>query len=55
MTQQATADALGISLRYYASIERGDRTGCFEIWDALEDLFGVSQRELRRSDPGASR
>ena len=49
MTQQAVADSLGISLRYYQNIEAGDRTGDFEIWDALEDMFSVHQRELRRT------
>ena len=47
MTQQQTADALGISLRYYQNIEAGDRTGDFELWDALEDMFCVHQRVLR--------
>lgn len=47
MTQQEVADRLGISLRYYQQIEAGDRTGDFEIWDALEDLFGAHQRKLR--------
>lgn len=47
MTQQAVADYLGISLRYYQNIEAGDRTGDFEIWDNLEDLFNIHQRKLR--------
>ena len=47
MTQQQVADVLEISLRYYVSIEQGERTGNFEIWDALEDLFKVHQRTLR--------
>ncbi len=47
MTQRQVADRLGISLRYYQNIEKGDRTGDFEIWDELEDVFGVHQRELR--------
>ena len=47
MTQQQAADALGISLRYYCHIEAGSRTGDFEIWDQLEDMFGVHQRKLR--------
>lgn len=47
VTQQQVADALGISLRYYQKIEKGDRTGDFEIWDALEDMFGEHQRALR--------
>lgn len=47
MTQQAVADYLGISLRYYQNIEQGSRTGDFEIWDNLEDLFNIHQWKLR--------
>ena len=47
MTQQQAADALGITLRYYCRIEAGDRTGNYELWDKLEEMFGVSQRTLR--------
>ena len=47
MTQQAVADYLGISLVYYQKIEQGSRTGDFEIWDSLEDLFNIHQRKLR--------
>lgn len=52
LTQQAMADKLGISLRYYQQIEAGDRTGDFNIWDTLEDLTGIHQRILRETDPG---
>lgn len=55
MTQQKTADLLGISLRYYQQIEQGTRIGDFEIWDSLEDLFNVHQRKLREmsgTNPG---
>lgn len=47
LTQQQVADYLGVSLRYYRYIEAGRSTGSFEIWDSLEDLFGVHQRLLR--------
>lgn len=47
MTQRQVAEEVGISLRYYQSIEQGTRTGDFEIWDQLEDLFGIHQRKLR--------
>ena len=47
MTQQAIADELGISLRYYQNIEDGSRTGNFDIWDQLEDITGSHQRVLR--------
>lgn len=49
LTQQNVADYLGISLRYYQNIEAGDRTGDFEIWDNLEDLFNIHQRKLRET------
>lgn len=48
MTQQALSERLGISVRYYQQLEDGSRTGDFKIWDALEDLLGIHQRELRR-------
>lgn len=51
MTQQAMADKLGISLRYYQNLENGDRNGDFEIWDTLEDITGIHQRILRERDP----
>lgn len=47
MSQKAVADRLGISERYYRMIENGVRNGDFEIWDMLEDFFGVHQRRLR--------
>ena len=50
MTQQQVADKLGISLRYYKSIEAGDRTGDFYIWDMLEDITGIHQRVLRSTE-----
>ena len=52
LTQQAMADKLGISLRYYQQIEAGDRTGDFGIWDNLEDITGIHQRILRVISPG---
>ena len=47
MTQQQVADYLGISLRYYCHIEAGTRTGDFQLWDDLEDLFNIHQRKMR--------
>jgi transcriptional regulator with XRE-family HTH domain len=47
MTQQAMADKLTIDIRYYKSIESGERLGAIWIWDKLEDIFGVNQRILR--------
>lgn len=48
MTQKAVAEHLGISERYYRQIEAGDRTGDFDLWDALEDLMNIHQRLLRK-------
>lgn len=47
MTQKEVAEQLEISERYYRFIEAGTRGGDFEIWDSLEDLFGIHQRILR--------
>ena len=47
MTQKQTADWLKIDERYYKAIESGERLGAIWIWDALEDLFKIHQRELR--------
>lgn len=48
LTQQQVADMLGITLRYYKDIESGVKLGAIDLWDMLEDLFGIHQRELRR-------
>lgn len=50
LTQQQVADKLGISLRHYKFIEAGKTVGRVELWDALEDLFGIHQRVLRERD-----
>ena len=47
MTQKEVAKNLNISERYYRFIESGKRDGDFDIWDSLEDLFGIHQRILR--------
>lgn len=51
LTQQAVADLLGVTLRYYQQIEQGTRTGNFACWDALEDVMGQHQRVLRLMNP----
>ena len=47
LTRKHVAEHLGLSERYYGYIENGDRSGDFEIWDMLEDLFKVHQKVLR--------
>lgn len=54
-TQEKVAEYLGVSTPQYQMIEYGTRKGSFEVWDALEDLFGVHQRILRgfsKNHPG---
>ena len=46
-TQQVVAERIPISLNYYKKIEGGARLGAIDIWDRLEDLFSIPQRELR--------
>lgn len=46
-TQQAMADELNIGLRHYQRIESGTVLGSIEIWDVLEDLTQIHQRQLR--------
>ncbi len=48
MTQKQVAEYLEISERYYKQIESGQRTGDFTLWDMLEDLFAIHQRQLRK-------
>lgn len=47
LTQKQVADHLGVTERYYRSIEGGLAIGKVELWDKLEDLFSVHQRVLR--------
>ena len=51
LTQEATAERLGISPIYYQKIEQGSRCGSFSIWDTLEDMFRIHQRVLRENHP----
>lgn len=48
MTQQQMADKLGVGLRHYKKIESGETLGSIEMWDMMEDLFSVHQRQLRQ-------
>lgn len=47
LTQQAVADKVGVTIRFYRMVESGARTGSYEMWDKLEDLFQIHQRVLR--------
>ncbi len=48
MTQRQVAEYLGISERRYQDIEYGKTIGSVKHWDALEDLFQIQQRQLRK-------
>ena len=47
MSALEVSEYLNITERMYHYIEAGDRNGNYEIWDKLEDFFGVHQRHLR--------
>lgn len=47
LTQQKLADELNITLRYYKMLEAGTTGNGYTIWDKLEDITGIPQRELR--------
>lgn len=50
ITQKEMAKILGISEIYYRKIEAGDREGRSEIWDNLETLLEIHQRQLRTNE-----
>jgi Predicted transcriptional regulators len=56
MTQVAVAAIVGVSKQQYSRIENGEQIGSVRVWDALEDLFGIPQRQLReqQSAPGGN-
>lgn len=55
LTQKQVAEKIDVSERHYQYIESGLRIGKVEMWDKLEDLFGIHQRQLREiTDNGTS-
>lgn len=51
LTQLQLANILGVSENHYQAIELGAQLGSIAIWDALEDFFGIPQRQLRENSP----
>lgn len=47
MTQKQMAEYLHVGERHYKKIESGETLGSIELWDKLENLFNIHQRELR--------
>lgn len=54
LTQADVARYLNMRTASYQRIETGTRKGDVELWDALEDFFGIPQRELREISGPAS-
>ena len=56
LTQKQMAQILNMTIRQYQRIESGEILGKVDIWDKLEDLFGIPQRQLREIEkmPGDS-
>lgn len=46
-TQNFVANQIGVTQTAIHDIETGKRIGSIPVWDALEDLFGIPQRQLR--------
>ncbi|MDR2656108.1 MAG: helix-turn-helix transcriptional regulator [Oscillospiraceae bacterium] len=49
LTQKDIASLLNMTARQYQRIESGVIIGKVEVWDALEDFFGIGQRLLRKN------
>ncbi len=49
MKQSDIAKYLNITTRQYQRIEAGQIQGKIEMWDKLEDIFGIPQRQLRNN------
>jgi DNA-binding XRE family transcriptional regulator len=47
-TQKEIAFAIGISESMYKAIEAGQREGKGYIWDQLQELFHIDQKDLRK-------
>lgn len=52
LTQEQMAKKLYVGLRQYKRIEHGESLGSIDLWDAMEDFFGIHQRILREIHPG---
>jgi DNA-binding XRE family transcriptional regulator len=47
MTQEKVARHIGVTKQHYSRLENGQQDGSIDVWDALEDLFQINQRQLR--------
>ena len=47
ITQQALADAAGVSRPFLVDIEKGRRGAKFDTWQRIADALGVTVPELR--------
>lgn len=47
LKQREVAQIIGILPTSYQNIEYGIRQGSIEVWDSLEKLFQIPQRQLR--------
>lgn len=46
-TLEHVAKKIGVTKAAIRDLEIGRRKGSIPVWDALEDLFGIPQRQLR--------
>ena len=55
LRQREMAEHLEIDLRTYQRIEAGETPVSIRVWDALEDLFWIPQRQLRQMESPAKK
>lgn len=48
LTQEQTADLLGVGRQAYSYVERGERKGSPDLWRKIQKLFGLSDGEVWR-------
>lgn len=46
MSQSEIAKKLGVTITYYAYIERGLRDGSHEFWNKLKETFNIPENEM---------
>jgi len=55
LTQEQLAEAIGVTVRYFAGIERGERNLSLDSVDTLATQLGVPAERLLTSDPEHAR
>lgn len=46
LTQEEFAEKVGVSRATYVYIERGERSGNFAFWSAVQRIFNVADKDM---------